>query len=68
VVVFVSADYAAGAWTRLERRTALDRAVRERRDCVPPGSPACQSSSSLIILRGIEPGDAEDYAPVVVGC
>lgn len=29
VVVFVSADYAAGDWTRLERRAALVRAVAE---------------------------------------
>ena len=31
VVVFVSAEYAARDWTRLERRAALNRAVRERR-------------------------------------
>ena len=29
VVVFVSADYAAGDWTRLERRAAFSRAVAE---------------------------------------
>jgi hypothetical protein len=29
VVVFVSADYAEGDWTRLERRAAFSRAVRE---------------------------------------
>jgi uncharacterized protein YidB (DUF937 family) len=29
VVVFVSADYAAGGWTRLERRAAFGRAVAE---------------------------------------
>jgi hypothetical protein len=29
VVVFISADYAAGAWTRLERRAAFSRAVAE---------------------------------------
>ena len=29
VVVFVSAEYASGAWTRLERRAALGRAVTE---------------------------------------
>jgi hypothetical protein len=28
VVVFVSADYAEGDWTRLERRAAFSRAVR----------------------------------------
>ena len=36
VVVFVSADYATRDWTRLERRAALDRAVRERREYVLP--------------------------------
>ena len=36
VVVFVSAEYAGRDWTRLERRTALNRAVRERREYVLP--------------------------------
>jgi len=36
VVVFVSADYAARDWTRHERRAALGRAVRERREYVLP--------------------------------
>ena len=36
VVVFVSAEYAARDWTRLERRAALGRAVRERREYVLP--------------------------------
>jgi TIR domain len=41
VVVFISAEYAAGDWTRLERRAALGRAalgraVRERREYVLP--------------------------------
>jgi hypothetical protein len=36
VVVFVSAEYAAGDWTRLERQAALTRAVRERREYVLP--------------------------------
>ena len=36
VVIFVSAEYAAREWTRLERRTALARAVRERREYVLP--------------------------------
>jgi WD40 repeat protein len=36
VVVCVSAEYAAGNWTRLERRVALGRAVRERREYVLP--------------------------------
>jgi TIR domain/Effector-associated domain 2 len=36
VVVFVSAEYAERDWTRLERRAALNRAVRERREYVLP--------------------------------
>jgi hypothetical protein len=36
VVIFVSAEYAARDWTRLERRTALARAARERREYVLP--------------------------------
>jgi hypothetical protein len=35
-VMFVSAEYAARDWTRLERRAALARAVRERRVYVLP--------------------------------
>ena len=34
--MFVSAEYAARDWTRLERRAALARAVRERREYVLP--------------------------------
>ena len=36
VVVFVSAEYVARDWTRHERRAALARAVRERREYVLP--------------------------------
>src|SRR5215471_14984535 len=36
VVVFMSADYAERDWTRHERRAALARAVRERREYVLP--------------------------------
>ena len=35
-VVFISAEYAARDWTRLERQAALTRAVRERREYVLP--------------------------------
>ena len=38
VVVFVSAEYAARDWTRHERRAALARAVRERREYVLPAT------------------------------
>jgi TIR domain len=36
VVVFISAEYAERDWTRHERRAALARAVRERREYVLP--------------------------------
>ncbi len=36
VVLFVSAGYAESNWTNLERRAALDRAVRERREYLLP--------------------------------
>ena len=36
VVVFISAEYAARDWTRLERRAALARAVREQQEYVLP--------------------------------
>jgi hypothetical protein len=36
VVVFISAEYAARDWTRLERQSALGRAARERREYVLP--------------------------------
>src|SRR5262252_3847348 len=36
VVMFVSAEYAAREWTRLERRAALAQAVRERQEYVLP--------------------------------
>ena len=36
VVVFVSAEYVERDWTRLERRAALNRAVRERGEYVLP--------------------------------
>jgi predicted negative regulator of RcsB-dependent stress response len=36
VVVFMSAEYADRDWTRLERRAALGRAVKERREYVLP--------------------------------
>jgi TIR domain len=36
VVVFISAEYTARDWTRLERRAALGRVMRERREYVLP--------------------------------
>jgi WD40 repeat protein len=57
VVVFVSAEYAARDWTRVERRAALDGAVRERREYVLPARfddtplPGLLPSVSYVDLR-----------------
>jgi WD40 repeat protein len=57
VVVFVSAEYATRDWTRVERRSALDRAVRERREYVLPARfddtplPGLLPSVSYVDLR-----------------
>jgi hypothetical protein len=61
IVVFVSADYAARDWTRLERRVALGRAVRERREHVLPARfddtplPGLLSDMVTVDLRGRTP-------------
>ena len=58
VVVFASAEYAARDWTRLERRAALNRAVRERREYVLPARfddtplPGLLSDMVAVDLRG----------------
>ena len=57
VVVFVSAEYAARDWTRLERRAALNRAVLERGEYVLPARfddtalPGLLSDVSYVDLR-----------------
>ena len=61
VVVFVSAEYAARDWTRLERRAALNRAVRERGEYVLPARfddtplPGLLSDLVAVDLRGRTP-------------
>ena len=61
VVVFVSAEYAARDWTRHERRAALGRAVRERREYVLPARfddttlPGLQSDIVWVDLRNQTP-------------
>ncbi len=61
VVVFVSAEYAARDWTRLERRASLNRAVRERREYVLPARfddtplPGLLSDMVAVDLRGRSP-------------
>jgi hypothetical protein len=61
VVLFVSAEYAARDWTRLERRIALGRAVRERRESVLPARfddtrlPGLLSDMVWVDLRRLTP-------------
>ena len=68
VVVFVSAEYAARDWTRLERRAALARAVRERREYVLPARfddtplPGLLADMIAVDLRGRTP---QQFAAVI---
>ena len=69
VVVFISAEYAARDWTRLERRAALDRAERERREYVLPARfddtplPGLLAGVVAVDLRGRNP---EQFAANIV--
>jgi hypothetical protein len=68
VVVFLSAEYAARDWTRVERRAALNRAVRERREYVLPARvddtpmPGLLSDMVAVDLRGRAP---EQFAAMI---
>jgi hypothetical protein len=68
-VVFVSAEYAARDWTRLERRAALARAVRERREYVLPARlddtplPGLLSDIVAVDLRSRTP---QQFADMIV--
>ena len=68
VVVFVSAEYAARDWTRHERRAALGRAVRERREYVLPARfddtplPGLLSDMVAVSLRAKTP---QQFAAVI---
>ena len=68
VVVFMSAEYAARDWTRLERRAALNRAVREQREYVLPARfddtplPGLLSDMVAVDLRGLTP---EQFADMI---
>ena len=70
VVVFVSAEYAARDWTRLERRAALDRAVRERQEYVLPARfddtplPGLLPDMVAVDLRGRTP---QQFAAMIAG-
>ena len=61
VVVFVSAEYAARDWTRHERRAAIDRAVRERRDYVLPAR--FDDTQLPGLLPGLVTMDLRDRSP-----
>lgn len=69
VVVFVSKEYAAKDWTTLEKRAALERAVREKSDFVLPARfdntelPGLSSAVSYISLNNLTP---EDFAELIV--
>jgi len=68
-VIFVSAEYAARDWTRLERRTSLNRAVREKREYVLPARfddtplPGLLSDMVAVDLRGRTP---EQFATMII--
>jgi len=70
VVVFISADYLDRDWTRLERRAALGRAVRERREYVLPARfddtplPGLLSDMVSVNLRRYTPGQFADMVAV----
>jgi hypothetical protein len=70
VVVFVSAEYATRDWTRLERRAALDKAVRERREYVLPARfddtplPGLLSGMVTVDLRHRTP---QQFTTMIIG-
>ncbi|GAA3384954.1 tetratricopeptide repeat protein [Cryptosporangium minutisporangium] len=69
VVLFISAEYAARQWTRLERRSALVRAAREQSEYVLPARfddtqlPGILSDLVTVDLRSRSP---EEFADLVV--
>ena len=74
VVVFISAEYLDRDWTRVERRAALGRAVRERREYVLPARfddtplPGLLSGMVSVNLRRYAPGQfAEMVAAKLAG-
>ena len=70
VVMFVSADYAARDWTTRERRAALTRAARERREYVLPARfddtllPGLPPDMVTVDLRTRSP---QQFAAMIVG-
>lgn len=68
-VLFISAAYRDNVWTRLERRTALNRAMRDNTDYLLPARfddtdiPGIRSSVGFIDLRRI---NAEDFGRLIL--
>lgn len=66
-VMFISAEYADKEWTRHERRSALDRAVREEDDYLLPvrfddtNLPGLRPSVAYLDLREIAPATLADF-------
>jgi len=60
-VIFISAAYVAKMWTRLERRTALARALKEHQDYILPARfddtpvEGIRSTTGYISLTGLTP-------------
>jgi len=69
VVVFISAEYSSRTWTNLERRSALRRAAKERREYILPARfddtnlPGFRSDLVAVDLRERTP---EEFAAMVV--
>ena len=69
VVVFISADYVAGDWTRTESQAMFARAVRERREYVLPGRfddtplPGLLPDVATVDLRTVTP---QQFADIIV--
>ena len=61
VVLFISADYAEGDWTRLERRAAFSRAVREAGVYVLPAR--FDDSELPGLLEDVVAVNLRDYTP-----
>jgi hypothetical protein len=67
-VMFISKSYAEKVWTRLERRSALERALREKQEYVLPARfddteiPGLRSSIAYVDLKA---KTAEDFAKLI---
>jgi len=66
-VMLISKEYAAKEWTRLERRSALDRAMREAGEYILPARfddtdlPGLRPSVGYLDLRELAPATLVDF-------